>query len=85
MLTVDLHPIFRNNRDIEVALRQAMFQAKATGETTVEIIPGKGSGKLRGRVVAFLNQPHMRKLYERFEIAQGNEGRILVHFASRRD
>jgi dsDNA-specific endonuclease/ATPase MutS2 len=85
MLTVDLHPIFRNNRDIELALRQAIFRAKATGETTVELIPGKGSGKLRARVVAFLNQPHMRKLYDRFEVAPGNEGRILVHFEARPD
>ncbi|WP_326793575.1 Smr/MutS family protein (plasmid) [Streptomyces sp. NBC_00841] len=42
MLTVDLHPIFRNNRDIELALRQAMFKAARSGETTMEIIPGKG-------------------------------------------
>ncbi|MFI8789559.1 Smr/MutS family protein [Streptomyces sp. NPDC055105] len=79
---MDLHPIFRNNRDIELALRQAMFKAARSGETTMEIIPGKGSGKLKKRVLAFLNQPHIKKLYERFEKDPTNDGRILVHFRS---
>lgn len=82
MLTVDLHPIFRNNRDIELALRQAMFKAARSGETTMEIIPGKGSGKLKKRVLAFLNQPHIKKLYERFETDPTNDGRVVVHFKS---
>lgn len=80
MLTLDLHPIFRNNRDIELALRQAIFTATRTGETVVEIIPGKGTGKLKKRVLAFLGQPHIKKLYDRFETDPSNDGRILVHF-----
>jgi dsDNA-specific endonuclease/ATPase MutS2 len=80
VLTVDLHPIFRNNRDIELALRGALFTAVRTGETVVEIIPGKGSGKLKKRVLAFLGQPHIKKLYERVETDPANDGRILVHF-----
>ncbi|MFE2736950.1 Smr/MutS family protein [Streptomyces sp. NPDC059349] len=79
---MDLHPIFRNNRDIELALRQAMFKAARSGEITMEIIPGKGSGKLKKRVLAFLNQPHIKKLYERFETDPTNDGRILVYFRS---
>ncbi|WP_330279058.1 Smr/MutS family protein [Streptomyces sp. NBC_00056] len=82
MLTLDLHPIFRNNRDIELALRQAIFKAARSGETSMEIIPGKGSGKLKKRVVAFLNQPHIKKLYERFETDPSNDGRIVVHLRS---
>ncbi|MEV6702592.1 Smr/MutS family protein [Streptomyces sp. NPDC051453] len=79
---MDLHPIFRNNRDIELALRQAIFKAARSGETSMEIIPGKGSGKLKKRVVAFLNQPHIKKLYERFETDPSNDGRIVVHLRS---
>ncbi|MCX5441294.1 MULTISPECIES: Smr/MutS family protein [unclassified Streptomyces] len=82
MLTLDLHPIFRNNRDIELALRQAIFKAARSGETSMEIIPGKGSGKLKKRVLAFLNQPHIKKLYERFETDPSNDGRIVVHLRS---
>ncbi|MEU6196677.1 Smr/MutS family protein [Streptomyces sp. NPDC047061] len=83
MLTLDLHPVFRNNRDIELALRQVVFQAKSTGEPVVQIIHGKGTGQLKGRVLAFLGQKHIRKLYDRVEIDTVNTGRILVHFTAR--
>jgi DNA-nicking Smr family endonuclease len=80
LLTLDLHPIFRNNRDIELAMREAIFRAARTGVGTVEIIPGKGSGQLKKRVIAFLNQKHIRKLYVRMETDATNSGRVLVHF-----
>ncbi|MEU6170760.1 Smr/MutS family protein [Streptantibioticus parmotrematis] len=80
MLTLDLHPIFRNNRDIELALRQAMFTAVRSRETVVEIIPGKGSGQLMKRVMAFLGQKHIRKMYDHLETDPRNSGRVLVHF-----
>jgi dsDNA-specific endonuclease/ATPase MutS2 len=83
LLTLDLHPIFRNNRDIELSLRQAVFQAVRTGEPVVEIIPGKGTGQLKKRVLAFLGQKHIKKLYDRVETDATNSGRILVHFAPR--
>lgn len=84
MLTLDLHPIFRNNRDIELALRQAVFKAASSGETVLQIIPGKGSGQLRRRTLAFLGQKHIRRLYDRVEEDTGNTGRILVHFPAPR-
>ncbi len=80
MLTLDLHPIFRNNRDIELALRQTLFRAARTGETVLEIIPGKGSGQLMRRTLAFLGQQHIKKLYDRVEADPNNPGRLLVHF-----
>lgn len=79
MLTLDLHPIFRNNRDIELALRETLFRAAATGVDVVQIIPGKGSGRLKQRVMAFLGQKHIKKLYVRVETDAGNSGRVLVH------
>ena len=84
MLTLDLHPIFRNNRDIELALRQTIFKAARTGETVVEIIPGKGSGQLKRRTLAFLGQKHIKKLYDRVEADPENPGRLLVHFRAAR-
>ena len=46
----------------------------------VEIIPGKGSGQLKKRVLRFLNQPEIRNLYHRIEKDDKNFGRIFVHF-----
>jgi dsDNA-specific endonuclease/ATPase MutS2 len=79
-ITVDLHPIFRSDRDIDSAVRTAIFRAVREKASLVEIIPGKGSGKLRKRVLAMLGQPHMKKMYRRVEADASNEGRILVHF-----
>jgi hypothetical protein len=80
-LTVDLHPIFRSDRDIDNAVRVAIFQAVAQQVTLLELIPGKGSGTLKRRVLAKLAQPHLRKYYRRVEADSTNEGRILIHFA----
>ena len=79
-LTVDLHPVFRSDRDIDNAVRNAIFRAAAQKVGLLEIIPGKGSGTLKRRVLAKLAQPSLKKLYRRVEVDPGNEGRILVHF-----
>jgi DNA-nicking Smr family endonuclease len=79
-LTVDLHPVFRSDRDIDSAVRSAIFRAVAHKVALLEIIPGKGSGTLKRRVLANLAQPHLRKFYRRVEADSTNEGRILVHF-----
>lgn len=79
-LTVDLHGIFRNDRDVDNAVRNAVFRAAREKVLLVEIIPGKGSGRLKRRVLGMLNQPHLKKLYRRVETDPGNEGRVLVHF-----
>jgi dsDNA-specific endonuclease/ATPase MutS2 len=79
-LTLDLHPIFRNEREIDRRVREIIFRAKREGADVVEIIAGKGAGKLRHRVLAMLGQPHLKKLYRRFEVDPDNDGRIFVHF-----
>ncbi|WP_245816175.1 Smr/MutS family protein [Lentzea albidocapillata] len=58
-LTVDLHPIFRSDQDIAQAVRNALFRAAGQQVPLVEIITGKGAGKLRSRVLAMLKQPHV--------------------------
>jgi DNA-nicking Smr family endonuclease len=45
-LTVDLHGVFRSDRDIDKAVRAVIFRAVQEKVNLVEIIPGKGSGKL---------------------------------------
>ncbi|MFH8533787.1 Smr/MutS family protein [Streptomyces tendae] len=82
MITVDLHPIFRNNRDIELTLRQTIFRAARTGEDVVQFIPGKGSGQLKQRVLTFLAQKHIRRLYHSVESLPGNSGRVIVRITA---
>ncbi len=79
-LTIDLHGIFRSDRDIDKAIRTAIFRAARERIKLVEIIPGRGSGKLKHRVLAVLSQPHLKKFYRTVEADPGNEGRVLVHF-----
>jgi hypothetical protein len=79
-ITVDLHPIIKSDRDIDSAVRSAIFRAVAQQVAVLELIPGKGSGTLKRRVLAKLAQPHLRKFYRRVEADPTNDGRILVHF-----
>jgi hypothetical protein len=46
----------------------------------VEIIPGKGSGQLKKKVLRFLAQPNIKNLYHRVEKDDKNFGRIFIHF-----
>ncbi|MFI1398161.1 Smr/MutS family protein [Streptomyces sp. NPDC020681] len=80
MRSLDLHPIFRNNRDIDQAVRSFIFGAYSAGESVAEIIPGKGKQNLKSHVLAYLNQNHMRKFYRRVEADPNNAGRIVVYF-----
>ena len=79
-LTLDLHPIFRSDRDIDRSVRGILFEAAQTKTALVEIIPGKGSGQLKKKVLALLGQRHLRRLYHHIETDATNDGRILVHF-----
>ncbi|MFB7493143.1 Smr/MutS family protein [Streptomyces sp. NPDC056161] len=78
--SLDLHPIFRNNRDIDQAVRSFIFNAYNSGDSMAEIIPGKGKQRLKNHVLAYLNQNHMRRFYRRVEADPTNAGRIVVHF-----
>ena len=79
-LKLDLHGIYNRGETIESELDRVVHEAVEKRIALVEIIPGKGSGQLKKRVLRFLNQKHIRKLYHRFEIDEKNFGRIFVHF-----
>jgi DNA-nicking Smr family endonuclease len=79
-LKLDLHDIFNRNGDIERALNDIIQQAVTKRAELVEIIPGKGSGQLKKRVLRFLAQSDIKKLYHRIEKDDKNFGRIFVHF-----
>lgn len=79
-ITLDLHEIFNRSQAIDAELERVIQSAVDKKITLVEIIPGKGSGQLKKRVIRFLNQPEIKKLYHRLEKDDKNFGRIFVHF-----
>jgi DNA-nicking Smr family endonuclease len=79
-LVLDLHDIFNRGAQIEAALDDLMRQAVEKKIALVEIIPGKGSGVLKERVLKYLQQKHVKALYHRVEKDSKNFGRLFVHF-----
>lgn len=79
-LTLDLHEIYNRGDDIDRALRCVFEEAEAKKAPLVEIIPGKGSGQLKKRVLRFLDQKEIRAKYHRVEKDSHNFGRLFVHF-----
>ena len=60
--------------------RPAADQAIEKKVKLVEIIPGKGSGQLKKRVLRFLDRKDIKPLYDRVEKDSHNFGRVFVHF-----
>ncbi len=79
-LKLDLHDIYNKGDKIEAELQRIMNEAVEKKIELVEIIPGKGSGQLKKRVLRFLDQKHIRAMYHRVEKDDKNFGRIFVHF-----
>ena len=79
-LVLDLHDIFNKGQDIDKALNAIIEEAIAKKATLVEIIPGKGSGQLKKRVLRFLDQKEIKAKYHRVEKDSKNFGRLFVHF-----
>ncbi len=79
-ITLDLHDIFNKGGAIEAELNRVIREAVEKRITLVEIIPGKGSGQLKKRVLRFLQDPRVRAMYHRVEKDDKNFGRVFVHF-----
>jgi DNA-nicking Smr family endonuclease len=79
-LKLDLHDICNRGGDIDRALREIIDEAVTKKAPLVEIIPGKGSGALKKRVLRFLDQKEVKALYHRVEKDSNNFGRVFVHF-----
>ncbi len=79
-LKLDLHEIFNKGRDIDRALNDILEEAVEKRIPMVEIIPGKGSGQLKKKVIRFLQQPHIKKMYHRIDKDSDNFGRLFVRF-----
>lgn len=79
-LKLDLHDIYNQGKEIDEALLGIINDAVAKKIKLVEIIPGKGSGQLKKKVLRFLDQPEIKQMYHRIEKDSKNFGRIFVHF-----
>jgi DNA-nicking Smr family endonuclease len=79
-IVLDLHDIYNRSDKIDAELQRVVREAVEKRIALVEIIPGKGSGQLKKRVLRFLNQGHIRALYHRIEKDDRNFGRIFIHF-----
>jgi DNA-nicking Smr family endonuclease len=79
-LKLDLHDIFNKGKAIDVELERVINEAVEKKISLIEIIPGKGSGQLKKKVIRFLEQKHIKKLYHRVQKDSTNFGRLFVHF-----
>ncbi|HIZ98425.1 MAG TPA: Smr/MutS family protein [Candidatus Janibacter merdipullorum] len=79
-LKLDLHDIYNKGSDIDRALHDVIDEAERTRTKIVEIIPGKGSGQLKKRVLRFLERKDIKARYHRVEKDSKNFGRVFVHF-----
>jgi len=68
-LRLDLHDLYNRSEEIDRALQAVIDEAVAKKAPLVEIIPGKGSGALKKRVLRFLDQREIKALYHRVEVA----------------
>ncbi len=79
-LKVDLHDVYNNSKAIDQALQEAIDEAIENRIKLIEIIPGKGSGQLKKRVLRFLQQKHIKQQYHRVDKDSKNWGRLFVRF-----
>jgi DNA-nicking Smr family endonuclease len=79
-LKLDLHDIYNKSQLMDKALNEIIEEAIDKKIKLVEIIPGKGSGQLKKKVIRFLQQAHIKNKYHRIDKDSKNFGRIFVHF-----
>ena len=79
-LTLDLHEIFNKGKKIDAELNRIIDDAIEKKIKVIEIIPGKGSGQLKKKVLRFLDQKHIKNKYHRVDKDSKNFGRLFVRF-----
>ena len=79
-IVLDLHDIYNKGFTIDTELNRVIVEAIEKKIPLVEIIPVKGSGQLKKRVLRFLLKPEVKRLYHRLEKDDKNFGRVFVHF-----
>lgn len=84
-LKLDLHDIFNKGKQIDEALISVIKQAVDKKIDEVIIIPGKGTGQLKNKVLRFLSDNKIKKLYNRYKVDNINFGKITVYFNNKGD
>ena len=79
-LVLDLHDIYNKGWKIDAELNRVIKEAQEKKIKCVEIIPGKGSGQLKKKVLRFLDQKHIKNQYHRIDKDSKNFGRLFVYF-----
>ena len=79
-LKLDLHDIYNKGYKIDQALNDIVEEALEKKIKIVEIIPGKGSGQLKKKVLRFLNQKNIKSKYHRLDKDSKNWGRLFIYF-----
>jgi len=79
-LKLDLHNIYNKGDQIDRELENIIQEALEKKIKTVEIIPGKGSGQLKKRVLKFLDQKNIKQKFHRIDKDSRNHGRLFVYF-----
>lgn len=79
-LKLDLHDIYNKGWLIDKALNDIIEEAIDKKIKEVEIIPGKGSGQLKKKVLRFLQKKEIKKKYHRLDKDSKNFGRLFVYF-----
>ncbi len=79
-LVLDLHDIYNKGAQIDKELNRVINDAIEKKIKVVEIIPGKGSGQLKKKVLRFLDQKHIKNKYHRIDKDSKNFGRLFVYF-----
>ena len=76
-LKVNLYPICT---DMERQITEAIQEASEKRIKIVEIAYGEASDTVKKRLLNFLNQKEIRRLYTRLEKTEKGWGRIYLHF-----
>ena len=79
-LKLDLHEIYNKGWLIDRALNDIIDEAIDKKIKEVEIIPGKGSGQLKKKVLRFLQKKEIKSKYHRLDKDSKNFGRLFVYF-----
>ncbi len=79
-LILNLHNIYNKGFLIDKTLNEIIEEAISKKIKEIEIIPGKGNGQLKKKVLRFLEKPEIKKLYHRIEKDSKNFGKIYVYF-----
>ncbi|MFA6384411.1 MAG: Smr/MutS family protein [Candidatus Omnitrophota bacterium] len=77
ILKLNLYPV---SIDMEKQITEAIQEALEKRIKTVEISYGEASDSVKKRMLNFLNQKEIRRLYSRLEKTEKGWGRIYLHF-----